>query len=83
MRLFWCSQKKYAKIPLEQWNNLLKEFENLKKRVEDLPTPAELYRTRELAEQAHTIATGYLPDSGVSASKVGGEVVTTGIPARG
>ena len=45
-----------------------------------LPTVEEFQRIRSLAEQAFDIAIGAIPDSGITARKVGNLTVTTGMP---
>ena len=41
---------------------------------------AEVERVKRIAQQAYDVCIGMIPDSAISASKVGGEVVTTGFP---
>jgi hypothetical protein len=68
--------KKYAQIPVEDYARLLADVEEFKK----LPTAEEFQRIRGLAENAYDITVGMIPDSGVSAQKVGNLTVTTGLP---
>jgi hypothetical protein len=58
--------KKYAQIPVEVWVRLQEIV-------------ADYDRTKGLAETAYAVGVGSLPDSGISAKKVGGTVVTTGL----
>lgn len=58
--------KKYAQIPVEVWV-----------RVQEIV--ADYDRTKGLAETAYAVGVGSLPDSGISAKKVGGVQVTTGL----
>lgn len=81
--------KKYAQISVEEWEAMksfapitVDDFSALKSaalQMQKLPTVEEFARVRSLAEQAHDIALGALPDSGITATKVGNLVVTTGL----
>jgi hypothetical protein len=66
------------------------DFEKLRTSVQEahqllkaLPTRAEFESLRSLAEQANILCEGMMPDSGISARKVGNLTVTTGIPNQG
>jgi hypothetical protein len=84
--------KKYAQIPIEEWQKMkaildvFPRYQDERKYVEErlnsLPTAEQFQRVRSLAEQAHDIACGALPDSGIVAQKFGDEIVTTGLPTR-
>ena len=52
----------------------------LAKRAEILPTPEEWARVKALAENAYDFTVGALPQSGITATKVGGAVAVTGMP---
>lgn len=67
--------KKYAQIPVEEWEAMTRRLRNL----DSLPSAEEFQRVRGLAENAYDITVGMIPDSGVSAKKVGGLTVTTGV----
>jgi hypothetical protein len=81
--------KKYAQIPVEEWLAMTQAVNTSKMREADLeqklaalPTAEQFARVRNLAEQAHDVALGFIPDSGVTAQKFAGEVVTTGLPSK-
>lgn len=60
------ANKLYAQVPVAEWQrvqNILGDYE----------------RVKSIAENAYAISVGTIPDSGVSASKAGGQVVTTGL----
>lgn len=56
------------------------EEKELIAKMQALPTAEQFARVRSLAEQAHDIACGALPDSGITAQKFAGEIITTGLP---
>ena len=60
---------RYAQIPVE-------EYAELKKLLGDFG------RVQKLAEQAYDISFGTVPMSNITAQKIGGEIVTTGIPEK-
>lgn len=64
--------KKYAQIPVEDWDDM-------RRRVCQLPLPEELSRVKSLAESAYDMVLGTIPDSGICAKKVGGLIVTPGV----
>jgi hypothetical protein len=49
-------------------------------RLGQLPSKEDFDRVRNLAENAYDCVLGTLPDSGVTARKLDGAVVTTGLP---
>jgi len=55
----------------------------VEERLNALPTAEEFERLRSLAEQANILCEGMMPDSGITARKVGNLTVTTGIPNQG
>jgi hypothetical protein len=63
------ANEKYAQIPVAQWAKV----------QEILATYDE---TRGLAQEAHLCAVGAVPDSGIAATKIAGQVVTTGLPEK-
>ena len=82
--------KKYAQIPIEEWEELqqrvtayivdaARKDEQIKIALSGLPTAEQFARVRSLAETAHDIALGALPDSGIVAQKVGSLTVVTGL----
>jgi hypothetical protein len=67
-------------------NEVLADFPIIKQRLDalsGLPTAAEFQSVRSLAEQANILCEGMMPDSGITARKVGNLTVTTGIPNQG
>lgn len=89
--------KKYAQIPVEEWENvkalvaaLDKNFEagavlpmlgpETLAAVKNLPTTLQQFEhVRHCAETAYDTCIGMIPDSGISAQKVGGVIVKSGV----
>ena len=79
---------RYVLITKEEWSNIKISLNDCVASSErahirlaalsGLPTAAEFQSVRSLAEQACILCEGILPDSGISARKVGNLVVTTG-----
>jgi len=78
--------KKYAQIPVEDWEQFQKNVitvtkisaETLKV-VNTLPTKEEFEHTKALALQAYDITVGIIPDSGIKAHNFDGVAVITGL----
>lgn len=62
----------YAQITKSEWEATKQQLEELK----NLPTVAEFTRVKGLAEQAHDLAIGVIPDSGIRANIFNGGAVT-------
>lgn len=60
------ANKRYAQVPVAEW-------ERVKEVIDGFA------RVQKLAEDAYTLSVGSTPDSGVSARKIAGEIVTTGV----
>ena len=87
---FQCNLKReFMRPPMithEEWELAKSSLRTVQGRLEQLsglPTAAEFQSVRSLAEQACILCEGILPDSGISARKVGNLTVTTGIPNQG
>ncbi len=84
---FQCNlRREFMKPPMithEEWELTKSSLRTVQGRIEQLsglPTAAEFQSVRSLAEQACILCEGILPDSGITARKVGNLVVTTGVP---
>ena len=71
--------KKYAQIPVEDWEALRLLVSRTDKRVNEIPSKDEFTRVQNLAENAYDMVLGTVPDSGISAKKVGSLIVTPGV----
>jgi len=73
-------------VSQKEWLDVKKSLADAERRLNSLPglpTAAEFESLRSLAEQANILCEGMMPDSGITARKVGNLVVTTGIPNQG
>ena len=92
-RIKYFLSDRYVLITKEEWINLKNSINDCVASIErahirlaalsGLPTAAEFESVRSLAEQANILCEGMMPDSGITARKVGNLTVTTGIPNQG
>jgi hypothetical protein len=87
---FQCNlRREFMKPPMitkEEWQQWKDAVAGISARIAELsglPTAAEFESVRSLAEQANILCEGLLPDSGISARKIGNLTVTTGVPNQG
>jgi PHD/YefM family antitoxin component YafN of YafNO toxin-antitoxin module len=82
-------RREFMKPPMitkEEWQQWKDTVAGISARIAELsglPTAVEFESLRSLAEQANILCEGLLPDSGITARKVGNLTVTTGIPNQG
>ncbi len=72
--------KKYAQIPVEEWEGLKASLSAAIVGIAALPTKQEFDRVKDIALQANDIVVGIIPDAGIKAHKVGNQTVVTGMP---
>lgn len=71
------ANSKYAQIPVAEYAALKALLYHYEANVKD-----EFATVKSLAESAYTCVLGTLPDSKISASKIAGQTVTSGLPER-
>ncbi len=72
--------KKYAQIPVEEWEGLKASLSAAIVGIAELPTKDEMQQVRDIAGQAYDICVGIIPDAHIRATKIAGEIIKTGIP---
>ncbi len=72
------ANKKYAQVPVEEWARVQEMMVALN---EGYVKSSEFERVAKLAQDAYGITVGLIPDSGISASKVGGAAMVSGLPS--